>query len=146
MPRTGAPAVPSQAVWALISDGDLDERSAAELFFIDASDIRNAWVGWGDQILREWVRQHPGTRPGAWWYLDAPRSPVARSSVISIMTWIDIRATESEASYLLRHDLFLPGERRRLGEASFAPIRSGGRQGGLRMADERGKWFCVLDR
>lgn len=140
-PRTGA-KVPSPALWALLTDGDLDGDLAAALFFLDGEEVEAAWSGWRDEILREWVRQRPGTRPAAWWVIDAPRSTV-RSPVVSVLTRVDIRATESEASYLLRHGLLLPGERRRLGDDAFAPIK-GSRPGGLKVAADRGKWFCVL--
>ncbi len=34
--------------------------------------LHDAWEQVGDSILETWIREKPGTRPAAWWSLDAP--------------------------------------------------------------------------
>src|SRR5262245_10804497 len=34
--------------------------------------IRKAWEELKHQVLQEFVREHPGERPWAWWQFDAP--------------------------------------------------------------------------
>lgn len=59
-----------------------------------------AWADVRDELLPAWIREHPGTRPFAWWECDAPelRDP-----------------GESEADYLLRHNLLTDVEKQRHG-------------------------------
>ena len=105
--------------------------------------LRDLWSEHGAGILLRWVRERPGTRPRGWWAFDAPRAPGRE--------WAEPRATvagtgragsvgehgeptnwrfidpadppwiESEAAYLLRHDLLLRGERRRVRAKAFEP-------------------------
>ena len=30
------------------------------------------WPEWGSEILPDWIRKHPGTRPWGWWRFEAP--------------------------------------------------------------------------
>ena len=39
---------------------------------LDMDRVRDAWADLGDELLAEHVREHPGTRPWAWWQIDAP--------------------------------------------------------------------------
>jgi hypothetical protein len=36
----------------------------------DRADFEAAWEEHGERLLAEWVEEHPGTRPFAWWLLD----------------------------------------------------------------------------
>lgn len=38
----------------------------------DMESIRRAWLECRSQLLPEWIRANPGTRPWAWWQFDAP--------------------------------------------------------------------------
>jgi hypothetical protein len=60
-----------------------------------------AWHAHGDELTREWIARHPGTRPPAWWAFDAPSGRPA---------------AESQRSYLLRHGLLTRWETRSNGE------------------------------
>lgn len=62
--------------------------------------IAEAWRHYGPELLSRWIKEHPGSRPAAWWLFDAPES---RSE------------GESETAYLARHELLSPAERRALG-------------------------------
>jgi hypothetical protein len=34
--------------------------------------MRHAWDSLRDELLQQWIAEHPGTRPWAWWKFDAP--------------------------------------------------------------------------
>ena len=46
--------------------------------FGDSSDpralkrMRTAWQALRDELLADWIAEHPGTRPAAWWLFDSP--------------------------------------------------------------------------
>lgn len=46
---------------------------------------KESWDFAGKQIMREWIRDHPGTRPPGWWEFDAPKdqwgSPMRRERI-----------------------------------------------------------------
>ena len=66
---------------------------------IDFDLVREAWDEIGPVLLVDWVGTSPGSRPWAWWRLDAPEPR---------------RADENQAAYLDRHpDLWWTGERER---------------------------------
>ncbi len=88
--------------------------------FPTLDDTRDAWTLVRDAMTREHARRRPGTRPWAWWTFDAPEprrlidgtpdrvSPAA-------VTWLGMPSAhactyESEAAYLRRLGLLLPGE------------------------------------
>ncbi len=60
-----------------------------------AANLREPWEAVKAELLPAWIREHPGTRPFAWWELDAPdpRDP-----------------GETEAEFLRRHGLLTPHE------------------------------------
>lgn len=35
-------------------------------------DVSQAWAEHGEAVLRAWVRRYPGSRPWAWWGIEAP--------------------------------------------------------------------------
>ena len=73
--------------------------------------LEQVWREHADEVIAHHIRRNPGTRPPLWWKYDAPepRQRLGESSV------------ESEAAYLRRHKLFLPGERKRLRARDFIP-------------------------
>jgi hypothetical protein len=102
------------------------------------------WRDHGEEILAEWVAEHPGTRPWGWWKFDAtePRPVVRGTALVSDRRWwaerwrdqfgvpmfVQIRPrgaalplVESEASYLQRLGLFAVGERAECDEEAFEP-------------------------
>jgi hypothetical protein len=56
---------------------------------------RVLWAERRGEILTDWIKTRPGTRPWAWWTFDAPE---------------DRPEGESEAGYLRRHGFLTPGE------------------------------------
>ena len=41
-------------------------------FFYSSAEIAAAWSQIGDEIVDDWIRDKPGTRPTMWWRLSAP--------------------------------------------------------------------------
>ena len=41
--------------------------------FRDEIDQHSAWQELKSEILRDWLKDHPGTRPWGWWAFDIPR-------------------------------------------------------------------------
>ena len=121
--------------------------------------LQDVWNEHRDAFLADWIRERPGTRPYAWWLLDAPREQfngrgkrgpeplqqvggsgrpirlgVYASDIALACGRVPFEANdpanpplvESEAAYLKRHDLLLPGERHRLTADDFEPIAADG--------------------
>ena len=97
---------------------------------------RQLWQEHGEAVLAAWVRARPGTRPPAWWRCTAPGSrrrlggagePARNGLHLGVPAeWLsfdpqDPPIFESEATFLRRLDLLLPGEARRLKPADFNP-------------------------
>lgn len=57
------------------------------------------WEDVRDELLPAWIREHPGTRPFAWWQEEAPEPR---------------REGESELDYLRRHKLLTKTEQKLL--------------------------------
>jgi hypothetical protein len=99
--------------------------------------VESAWWQFREDILRDWVEWHPGSRPKCWWCYDAPRfngtslpeprRRIGRPTASGQSTYEEPReddayylgATglmplggvyESEWVYLARHSLLLPSE------------------------------------
>lgn len=72
------------------------------------------WAELGEEVLQLWTRRSPGSRPPMWWrYISPePRRVLANGT----------RRIESEAAFLKRLNLLLPGEERRLRAADFEPV------------------------
>lgn len=204
----------SEVAWALLTDAPVPDTPAAKweaIFFeMPSDDRRLEWLGrptlyalWErhrEEVMADWVLDHPGQRPSLWWRYTAPRlqagellgraadcavgdlpSPRLRLGGIGTPSyevlnfapslpfgipdwWVtgfdaayyngrarDVNGNlmiyrrhdgqaakdgdfegvppdprdppryESQAAYLDRHGLFLPGERRRLTAADFEP-------------------------
>lgn len=113
----------------------------------DAPEAVPAWATWGESITAEWIEQHPGSRPFAWWVLEArkPRRVLtapdtvaeflgngARPFVWRLNLGVSVQAweledgegdveIESQATYLKRFRLLGDRERRALTAEDFAP-------------------------
>jgi hypothetical protein len=147
------PGTPSEEWWCLESDNAVfrDGRPAvAELWATYAADVLEVWTAalpgtrpplWWRYDVPEPGRCRLGgigtpanectaimlrlTRgvPADWlWPPDAAEWPDLIGCLVSLA---DPPAFESEATYLDRHGLFLPGERERLTAAAFEPWRLG---------------------
>lgn len=89
------------------------------------------WPEYRERVLTDWIIRSPGTRPRVWWKLDAPEAIRARvSGPVSEDSDCNHRyhcglpsgahaVYESQAAYLKRLDLFLPGEKTRLTQDDF---------------------------
>lgn len=121
--------------WLLGADEDF-------YFFELPARLEAVWQGHKEWVLAEHVKKSPGTRPRRWWQREAtePRRRLGgkgtlSSDVIGVLpTWHfgiptcwheldpdDPPTFESEAAYLERLGLFLPGERARLTKHDFEP-------------------------
>jgi hypothetical protein len=126
--------------------GNHDGRPLGRVF--DEETAREDWEERRDELVQFWTQDPgvwattnrrrfgnpapggPGTRPWAWWSWDAPADdrqvlglapvdePLKRAMGVSYCRSVLL---ESEASFLRRHDLFLPGERARVPAAAFEP-------------------------
>lgn len=129
----------------------MDAPGVNIFIFIDPGQAAiEAWREHGARVLARFVRDHPGTRPWAWWLADAPEprrrlggtgDPLrfARLAFGVPDSWqtaahagscmargvpVDPRdppVFESEATYLKRLALLTPAESKRLGRADFRP-------------------------
>ncbi|WP_028321264.1 hypothetical protein [Desulfatiglans anilini] len=124
-------------------------------------DPRELWREHGAPFLKQFIEEHPGRRPQAWWLYDAPEPGRRRlggvgtpcSEVLAYAPYFkyglpnegyisefdlemygddfegrpidpsDPPKYESQASYLDRLNLFVPGERERIPPADFEPER-----------------------
>lgn len=59
-----------------------------------------AWAALRGDILPAWVREHPGTRPWAWWLVEAGQEPP--------------ESPEAQRAYLEARGLLTPAEKRAL--------------------------------
>lgn len=158
--------------------GDEDDLDLSSLDYrypaVRPEECRAAWNALRDDVLIEWVKQHPGTRPLWWWLFDAPEPQRRRLGGIGDPShehlgieqsyeygiaeyWVtpydfqlyngravDIHGRkildyqegnfsgrapdpndppqfESQPTYLARHGLLSPQEKRRLKPADFEP-------------------------
>ncbi len=75
-----------------------DGSDSCKPYLFGGYDCAPDWKELRDELLPRWIREHPGTRPFAWWSFDAPGP----------------REGDSELDYLRRHNLLTPGERQNL--------------------------------
>jgi hypothetical protein len=97
--------------------------------------VRELWAQHRDELLDAWTRERPGSRPQLWWTHDAPEprrqlsghgirveerfrnfAPMFDHGVPLFDSIDDSNPPmfESEAAFLQRHNLLVPGERRRI--------------------------------
>jgi hypothetical protein len=106
-------------------------------------EIRARWAEHGAGLLADWIREHPGTRPFAWWILEATEPRRVLEGAAHVLpagpAWWEpdwrghfgvpaveqsgrfVVVVESEPAYLERLGLLARGERRRLAAENFAP-------------------------
>lgn len=142
-----------------VAHGDVE----AYLFSRDRSAVRRAWKSVREELLTEYIQEHPGRRPWAFWKFDLSEPRRRRTggtgdlvpayncganvdfgifrkcsfvddALISAWRRInclgekklipidenDLPTYESQAAFLKRYSLFLPGEESRLTPADFA--------------------------
>jgi hypothetical protein len=71
----------SAAAWAFLNDLATpdDSESTLEIFMLDDPNgeaLREVWDRARAEVLAGWIKEHPGTRPSAWWKCEAPRQPM----------------------------------------------------------------------
>jgi hypothetical protein len=71
----------SDAAWAFLNDRAIpdDSESKFEIFMLDDPNgeaLRELWDRARGEVLAGWIKEHPGTRPSAWWKCEAPRQPM----------------------------------------------------------------------
>jgi hypothetical protein len=113
-------------------------ESPRECFFSSDDDMRKAWTFVEAELLAAWVIHSPGTRPASWWRYSDSVSELRR--VTGLFTELigrhrchetgicylvpgdprDPPVVESQAAFLDRLDLWLPGERARVPAEAFA--------------------------
>lgn len=96
------------------------------------------WQGIREEVLPMWLKDHPGTRPAAWWDFEAPKDhrrqvggsgyPDADSTLLKGIPseWYgvdhsDLPQIESQATFLKRHGLLSKAELSRLTDDDFLP-------------------------
>jgi hypothetical protein len=125
------------------------EGYAEAVYFSHERERAAAWQEYGDEITADWVAAHPGERPWGWWQHVAPgprlclegAKYVYRGAKPGDGNWIwqedfglpgrpQARRPgaaparmlfESQATFLQRHDLLMPGEAERLTAEALAP-------------------------
>jgi len=70
--------------------------------------LEELWRAYRDDVMVEWIRARPGTRPRLWWRFDAP-APRRICPAMSAATGTD--TLEPEAEYLDRRNLLTQEER-----------------------------------
>jgi hypothetical protein len=109
--------------------------------------LRPFWAEHGPEIAEAWTAEHPGSRPAAWWWLEAsaPRAVVRGEALLwwpgspmAATLWRrnfgrpafaqcrprgyrNLPAVESQASYLARLNLLAAEERLALADGAFEP-------------------------
>ena len=93
-------------------------------FFCDNAQLAGAWDQIGSEIVEDWIRDKPGTRPMMWWRLSAPApgrttdgggGPGRRPENLDIP--IPAPTPAAQKRFLKRCNLLLPGELARLSKA-----------------------------
>lgn len=85
----------------------------------DPDDQEAGWREHGEQVLADWIAQHPGSRPWGWWAFAAPDARLRLGGTDD--DWRDPPRYESQLAYLERTGSLLEAERAAL--AAFPPAR-----------------------
>lgn len=102
------------------------------------AELRDIWDEHGAELLADWLRKEPGTRPHIWWCVQAREPRRCLSGVEYVEPFMEIWRTrfgipayrqlghfeivfESEAAYLDRRALLSADERRALDDDDFEP-------------------------
>ena len=110
--------------------------------FLSRSTGREQWEIFGEDILADWIKDRPGSRPWPWWEFSSPDHPqtfepinlaaglgAIQSGFFSVVTHFPGPEIfpeppylfESEASYLRRKKLLFKGELERIKPDNFEP-------------------------
>jgi hypothetical protein len=136
-------------VWAFLNDQDLPSDGwTFDIFDLygDPEKEESLWRKYSEEILTEWIKKTPGTRPSLWWSYNAPKQPDTGSGWFYEGKLLELRRAEndeeldetiwlykgvpvinyseeiffeSEASYLKRHGLLTNAEKKILTEKDF---------------------------
>lgn len=140
----GARRIPRAAAWAWATEQRAEGRDVFHVHALNA-DMRGesqhvaaiTWAALEREALAHYLAHAPGTRPDAWWWIVGRRYglrrmvagrgvPLAWSCRRGVPENIADReepvAHESEAAYLQRHGLALPGELERVPAGGFDPV------------------------
>lgn len=112
----------------LLADGSSDDCESPFSEFALQDVAAELWAEHGEAILADWVRHSPGCRPWPWWAFESPE-PRKQIGGTGVADWIEFPAVvpalawgipcrwhggdpvfESQAAYLARLGLLLPGE------------------------------------
>jgi hypothetical protein len=69
----------ADGVWAYLNDQEIpddDSETKFGIIMLEAGDgeaLRELWGRARGEVITGWTKDRPGTRPAAWWRLDAPR-------------------------------------------------------------------------
>ena len=134
-PRRERTSEIDEVSWRYLNDATTDQdREEPHCWLIDTLDFNltekdfpvvppptgkstgQLWKEYGDEVIRWWIKDQPGTRPRCWWRFSAPEPrrevPVDPD---------DPPSFESQAAYLKRLGLLLPREEKRLTPDDFTP-------------------------
>lgn len=89
---------------------DLCDLDRHMLLYATTDRARAFWNEHGDAFLREWIAEHPGTRPPWWWRLAAPREPFWVLGHVAAVGHFGTERRESEAAWLARTGHLTPPE------------------------------------
>ena len=113
-------------LWGLLTD----QPVGIAKFIYPEKELEKLWNDYRGEILEDWIKLSPGTRPTFWWQFEAsePRKITGKFVLLreiypALLSYAvkgipqNMETTgevfiESEASYLLRHNLFLKGEKK----------------------------------
>ena len=110
----------------------------ASAYFFDASGAA-LWRTWRETIMRDWIAEHPGSRPWGWWQHEAPPREerrklsgsgeqtatfnLTRSPEFHTCDAGDPPKVESEAAFLKRLGVLEAGEEKRVPKRAWSPVR-----------------------
>ena len=139
--RSRAPSELPREYWSLLNDEPPPE--GGNIFrvvrFIAARDGERAWKEHDEILTLRWTVDRPGTRPSMWWLAMAPEPRRMVGGVGHFIdygphlryfgiprTWTHVDTArppliESQATYLGRFGLFVPGERKRIKSPQRTP-------------------------
>ena len=65
----------SPDVLGYLETGETGERESIDLFLLRGSHerLQELWAEVGPEIVSEWIKKNPCTRPSCWWKISAPR-------------------------------------------------------------------------
>jgi hypothetical protein len=137
-------------IWGYLNDEDLPADGwTFDIFDLcgDPEKEETLWKEYRDEILETWIKSKPGTRPSLWWAYNSPKQPDTGSGWFfegklpelrraendeeldeTIWSYLGVPVCnyseeiyfESQASYLKRHNLLTPAEKRILTEKDFS--------------------------